>query len=262
MSGDGAGPDLRGWRIAVTRTGAKGEALAQAVQGARGRPLNLPVIDFAPCPNRVAAQALLAQLNWVDIAIFTSVPAVNHCFELLTEPWPVRTTCIAVGPATREALVAQGVADVVCPDEYTSEGVLVLPELLDLTGKRVLIPGAPGGRDLLQRELSGRGAVVLAPMVYRRAPAVSTSLELQQVLSERGPLLLVATSGTTVEYLFLLAGPFSERLFELPMVVASERVATVAKNLGVQQVVNAGGADTESLIRGMAAVTEQTNDQS
>jgi uroporphyrinogen-III synthase len=76
------------------------------------------------------------------------------------------------GPATAEALAAAGIAGAQIPETtFDSEGLLALPELSDVRGKRVLILRGDGGREYLGDALRARRAHVDAVACYReRSP--------------------------------------------------------------------------------------------
>ena len=84
--------------------------------------------------------------------------------------WPARLRAFAPGPGTAAALAAAGIHDVTIPaTTFDSEGLLALPALSQVAGKRIAIFRGEGGRDLLGDTLRARGALVDYVDCYRRA---------------------------------------------------------------------------------------------
>ena len=62
--------------------------------------------------------------------------------------WPAQLVAFAPGPGTAEALASVGVTDVRIPaTTFDSEGLLALPELSAVRGKRIVIFRGDGGRE-------------------------------------------------------------------------------------------------------------------
>ena len=69
--------------------------------------------------------------------------------------WPPRLVAVAPGPGTAEALAAVGIAGARIPaTTFDSEGMLALPELSVVRGKRIVIFRGDGGREELGETLS------------------------------------------------------------------------------------------------------------
>ena len=86
--------------------------------------------------------------------------------------WPVFPSTLrlaAVGAGTANALQAAGYNVTVCPrDEWSSEALLDLPDFQSVAGKHIAIIRGVGGRELIDRTLTERGAQVLPVMAYQR----------------------------------------------------------------------------------------------
>src|SRR5436305_724679 len=80
-----------------------------------------------------------AALSSYDIAVFVSANAAEYG---VPDParWPPSLRVFAPGPGTAQALASVGLAHARIPiTTFDSEGLLALPELRDVNGKRVLI---------------------------------------------------------------------------------------------------------------------------
>jgi uroporphyrinogen-III synthase len=130
-----------------------------------------PAIVILPPADRSALDRAQRDLAQYDYAVFVSANAVEYG---VGDPasWPAHLVALAPGPGTASALAAVGIGQVRIPaTAMDSEGLLALPELADVAGKRVVIyRGSSGtaGRELLGETLSERGAQIDYVECYRR----------------------------------------------------------------------------------------------
>ncbi|MGH8242200.1 MAG: uroporphyrinogen-III synthase, partial [Steroidobacteraceae bacterium] len=144
----------------------------------------------------------------------------------------------AVGQATAAALNAAGYRVSLMPaDGSDSESLLDMRELAHMSGQRVLIVRGSGGREMLARVLTQRGAQVQYAEVYTREPArpaAEAQAAIEQLWRQGGISVYAATS---VELLESLVGIVTQRCRELmdstALVTGSRRVADAAARLGL-----------------------------
>ena len=74
-----------------------------------------------------------------------------------------------VGKGTARVLEEAGVAVVACPDKASSENLLALPELQNVTEKKFIIFTGEAGKPLLENTLGKRGARVEIIYTHRRS---------------------------------------------------------------------------------------------
>ena len=111
-------------------------------------------------------------------------------------------------------------------DTQNSEGLLALPELQRLRGKRVTIIGAPGGRELLANTFKSRKARVQAVHVYRRMPPRFRRDQLALLENADVPLITLITSEEILDNLrAVLPLPLFGKLAAGELVVSSLRLA-------------------------------------
>ena len=214
-----------------------------------------------PVDDTRSAARLRDRLADVSVSVFTSVNAVEGFFRLMASGAGDRLppVVLAVGPATAEALRVRGAAGVRTPSGgFDSEGLLARPELdsAQVAGRLVAIVKGEGGRDLLARELDRRGAGVIEANVYRRRAPERLADRLGDV---RGTIdVVTATSAEALRNL-LDAAPWTRSwLSGVVVVVASARVADVARACGLTPVAVACGADAASIVEATArAVTAE-----
>ena len=113
---------------------------------------------------------------------------------------------LAPGPGTAEALAAAGIAGARIPaTTFDSEGLLELPELADVRGKRVLILRGDGGREHLGDTLRARGAHVEGVSCYRRARPRSDTKGLGEAFRDGAIDIVTITSSEALDNLWAIA---------------------------------------------------------
>ena len=163
---------LQGLRVLVTRPAGQADRLYQQIAAAGGKPVRLPAIEIRDTPDTQRVQQTLAQLERYDLAVFISVNAVEKTMEYcrFLSQWPATVKIATVGASSAGALESYGLqVDLVPEHHFNSEALLALPELQDMTGRRVVIFRGNGGRDTLRDTLLERGAGVDYVEVYCRA---------------------------------------------------------------------------------------------
>ena len=246
---------LAGVRVLVTRPESSAGRLADALAAEGADAVCVPAMEIAPVDDTRSAARLCEQLADVSVSVFTSVNAVDGFFRLMASGASDRLppVVLGVGRATAEALRVRGVAGVRTPSGgFDSEGLLACPELDSgqVAGRLVAIVKGEGGRDLLARELDRRGAGVIEANVYRRRAPERLADRLDDV---RGTIdVVTATSAEALRNL-LDAAPWTRSwLSGVVVVVASARVADVARACGLTRVVVACGADAASIVEAAA----------
>ena len=240
---------LRGVRVLVTRPESAAGRLADAFTAEDAVAVRVPAIAIAAVGDRRSAERLGARLADVAIAVFTSVNAVDGFFGLVASGARLPPVVLAVGRATANALRSRAAVHVHTPSErFDSEGLLACAALdaRRVAGRLVAVVKGEGGRNLLETELTRRGAEVLEANVYRRrAPE-----RLAEMLGDVRESIDIVTV-TSAEALENLAGAASWTVPWLScriVVTVSERVAGVARALNLSRVVAAGGADPASIV--------------
>ena len=240
---------LRGLSVLVTRPREQADALCEAIEGAHGRPVRFPALEILPPEDPQAAQAVLAKAAEADLLIFVSANAAHFAFDLLPDILPQGLAIAAVGRATARALEAIGLEPNLVPEgRYDSEGLLALPQLQAMSGRRVIIVRGEGGRETLRQVLEERGAQVSYAEVYRRRCAKRSS---QNLVANWSSLVeaVVVTSVQSLHCLWDLLGEAGQaKLRATPLVVLSERIAQAARALGCDQVRVTAQADDHAIL--------------
>jgi len=250
-----AGP-LTGVGVLVTRPAKQAGGFARKLAALGATPIVFPAIVILPPVDRAGLDAAHERLATYDFAFFVSANAVEYGVPV-AHRWPPKLVAFAPGPGTAEALVAAGLDDVRIPaTTFDSEGLLALPDLATLRGKRAVIFRGEGGRESLAETLAARGAHVDHAVCYRRAVPASGADGLVEALREGRVHALTVTSSEGVDNLLDVAGAEGRALMaRVPAFAPHPRIAARARARGLQ-VIETGSGDT-GLIAGLLAWAAQ-----
>lgn len=252
---------LAGWHVLVTRPAGVADSLCDALAGHGACVHRAPLLAIEPLAETAAERALARDLDRFDVVIVTSRHAVQHGIARLADSWPQwphGIRWLAVGAATAAALAAHGIV-AGAPDDARSEGLLALPELADIDGRRVLLLTGEGGRGLLETTLAARGARVSRLATYRRVAAAGADAALDAFrdipAGATGRAVLV-TSGDALQNLLDRAPWLRAR--PACIIAASARIADIARAAGMPDVRVARGAGDDALLSTLLEVARDT----
>ena len=246
---------LSGLTVLITRPSNQVESLRRAIESGGAKVLSLPLIEIRALNDAQAIQDLkdkVLQLDCYQSLIFVSNNAVSFGGEVINNYWPqfpLKVDVIAVGPTTAEAASERFACEVIQPTSgMTSEDILRLPQLQDVSEKKIGIVRGQGGRELLADTLRERGAIVDYLEAYSRTPIDYTSADFCNRLLKAGVNVLTVSSGESLDRLTHLLVDNRKKLQQLNLLVPSQRVGRQAENAGYQQVHSASGADPLSFV--------------
>jgi uroporphyrinogen-III synthase len=246
---------LAGRRVVVTRPAGQAAHLAALIRAAGGEPLLYPALAIFPCGEPAQLHALIGRLETFDLAIFVSANAASHGLALVRarRAWPPDLRVATVGRGSERELERHGFSGVIAPRErFDSEGLLALPELAAMQGKRVVIFRGEGGRELLGETLAARGAAVEYAECYRRGRPDADPAPLLARFARRELDAFTVTSSEGLANLHAMLGEAGRQCLQgTPIFAPHERIAAAARALNVQTVVLTGPGD-EGLVAGLA----------
>jgi uroporphyrinogen-III synthase len=244
-----AGP-LAGCGVLVTRPARQAAGFARRIAALGGTPVIFPAIAILPPADTAPLARVHATLASYDYAVFVSANAVEYGAPP-TGRWPQALVALAPGPGTAEALAAVGITDVRIPTTtFDSEGLLALPELADVRGRRVLILRGDGGREHLGDTLRARGADVEYVACYRRAAPGSGAEGLAEAFRDGRIDAVTITSSEGLDNLWALVGDTVREAWRaLPTFVPHPRIAARARARGLE-IRETGGGDA-GLVAGL-----------
>ena len=234
--------------VLVPRPYRAEDTLVMRLRAAGAEVYALPVVVLEPLPRQGASlgQVLAA----ADIIIFVSAHGVDFCLRQLAEEGgelPRGPRYMAVGRTTAQRLEATGRHVVFPSRQANSEGLLALPELAAVVGKRILICRGRGGRDALRRELVRRGAQVSYVDLYERRACAGHCEEIRSLVSDGHIQAVMVHSGDVLDGLLgCFGGELPAR--DLVYVVPGDRVAALVAEQGAGRVAVAASALAENMV--------------
>lgn len=242
--------DLHKLRILVTRPDPQGQELCREIAARGGVPIHFPTIAFLPPPNLEAYQSAIRQLDKQDWLIFISPQSVYASIASINKSPTVQIA--AIGSGTAKALEQAGFTVNLIPEkEENSEGLLKLPALQQVSGKKIAIIRGAGGRELIDKTLAERGAKVLSVIAYQRGlPDVDITDCIDRVTNHEVDVI-ICTSFEGVRNLRELLGESTwSNLQKIPLIVISERIKLLAEDLGFRRIWVTRHSDVLAEIRG------------
>jgi uroporphyrinogen-III synthase len=230
---------LKGVGILVTRPAAQAGSLCELIEQQGGAAFRFPVLEIIQPADPQAVTRFSERLDAFDWAFFVSANAVNMALPVILEKrsWPESVSIAVIGKRSAEELQRFGmVADLVPESRFDSEGLLALPQMQQLDGQRCVIFRGGGGRDLLANTLRERGARVEYVEAYRRIrPRVDSNTLLTQWRAGMIDIVLVNSVESLQNLTEMLGSAGKSLLLSTPLLVVSERLAAIARQLGFKK---------------------------
>ncbi|WP_394550117.1 uroporphyrinogen-III synthase [Pantoea sp. SGAir0183] len=239
--------------ILVTRPEPAAAELVSRLHAQGKQAWSLPLIEFAPGADLPSLPASLTTLRRGDM-VFLLSQQVIHYTQHAVKAWPADLDYYAIGRSTALAFHTVSGLQVTWPHaQENSEALIKLATLQQVSGKRALILRGNQGRELLSETLMARGAQVFYAECYQRCQKHYDGAIEGRRWRDRHVSTLVVTSGEMLHQLYSLFPEVDreEWLLRCRLIVVSERLASVAANLGWQDIHVAEGADNDALLRAL-----------
>jgi uroporphyrinogen III methyltransferase/synthase len=153
---------LSGKTVLVTRAAERAVEFTTLLSARGARVIELPALTIGPPSSWEGVDRALEVLSSFDWLLLTSANAVNYFFDRLTELQKdardlAGVRLAVVGKKTAQVLRDRGLRADFMPTDFQGDSLArELPGAIE--GKRFLFPRVEtGGREVLVRELSGRG---------------------------------------------------------------------------------------------------------
>ncbi|BAT45788.1 uroporphyrinogen-III synthase [Escherichia albertii] len=243
--------------ILVTRPSPAGEELVSRLRALGQVAWHFPLIEFSPGRQLPQLADQLTALGEGDLLFVLSQHAVAFAQSQLHQQsleWPTFPAYFAIGRTTALALHTVSGHNVRYPqDREISEVLLQLPELQNIVGKRALVLRGNGGRELIGETLTARGAEVVFCECYQRCAIHYDGAEEAIRWQSRGVTTIVVTSGEMLQQLWTLIPQWYREHWLLccRLLVVSERLAKLARELGWKDIKVADNADNDALLRAL-----------
>jgi len=160
---------LFGKKIVITRDHLQSTELIKKINVLGGKCESYPTIKICPPSNWQKCDAIIAKLNDFDWIIFSSVNAVKFFIQrfLKNQIDKYSGKVGAIGRQTQIVLEKNGWFVDFVPDYFSAEGFVAQFNDINLTGKKILLPGSAIARKELAAGLTRFGAQVQKITVYR-----------------------------------------------------------------------------------------------
>jgi uroporphyrinogen-III synthase len=230
-------------QILLTRSDAQNNELSTRIASQGIELLSRPLLTTEALPLDQAQKTRVLALDQYDDVFFISQNAVRFGIELLEAywpQWPAHLRWFAVGSATAQALQEVDVA-ATYPKRASSEDLLALNELQQITGRSSLIVRGNGGRETLKQGLQGRGEKVDYLEVYQRVEVEYSASD----FPHGGRVVALLYSGEAISHLRHCVG-LPALAYQL--IVPSQRLQIMAKEMGFAKVELANSQEDDAML--------------
>ncbi|PMB04211.1 uroporphyrinogen-III synthase [Fischerella thermalis CCMEE 5198] len=201
---------LNGKTILVTRSVGQSSQFAELLVAAGAHVVEMPALEIGPPSSWEALDGAIALLSEFDWLILTSTNGVSYfCERLMAQGKDIRALAqvkiAAVGEKTAQTLRHHCLQpDFIPPDFVADSLVKHFPE--ELTGKKILFPRVEsGGREILVRELTAKGAEVIEVPAYQSCCPDSVPPSAALALQSGTVDVITFASSKTVQFFCQLA---------------------------------------------------------
>ncbi len=242
---------LEDFSILVTRTRKQSGSFAALLREQGARVVEVPTIEIRPLDPAPLENAL-DRLKDYDWLLFTSVNAADIFFrryQARTHRFPLPRIC-CIGPATADRVRSFGAEVALLPAVYQAEGIIDEFSSLhddDLRGLHILLPRARVAREILPRQLEGKGAQLELIPVYETVVPEESRTMLDRILDDSMPDLVTFTSSSTVRNFVEIAGERAD-LDKVRCAVIGPITAEMAREAGLNIVCTAKNSTIPDLV--------------
>jgi uroporphyrinogen III methyltransferase / synthase len=207
---------LAGKTILVTRSLGQSSQFSHRLTASGATVIEMPTLEIGPPSSWEAldnAIAYLSDFNWL---ILTSTNAIDYFFERLTSQGKdVRALAgvkiAVVGEKTAQHLKQRCIQPDFIPPNFVADSLVEnFPD--ELSGKKVLFPRVEsGGREVLVKELTAKGAEVIEIAAYQSCCPSSISPAAELAIQNHALDVITFASSKTVQFFCqLTASKFSQ----------------------------------------------------
>ncbi len=194
---------LAGRRILVTRAAHQAGKLSNGLRALGADPVEVPVLEIHPPAHFDRLDRALRNLSSYHWLLFTSANTVRafaaRARELGIALAPIPGHIAAVGVATADALIQEGLPVALVPERYVAESLV---EALSgqIEGRRILLARAEIARDVIPDFLRAAGAHIDVVDAYRNVLPAAAPESLRAALAQPVSAALF-TSSSSAEHL-------------------------------------------------------------
>ena len=196
---------LTGKTILVTRSSGQSSQFSDRLAAFGATVIEMPALEIAPPSSWEELDQAIANLSQFDWLILTSTNAVDYFFDRLNiqgkDTRALAGVKIAVvGEKTSQSLKQRGLQPDFIPPNFVADSLVEnFPETLP--GKKILFPRVEsGGREILVKELSTKGAEIVEVAAYQSCCPTSIPPAAELALKNRQIDVITFASSKTVQF--------------------------------------------------------------
>jgi len=205
---------LSGLKILVTRSREQSSTLSDILREYGAEPIEFPVIKISPPEDYIELDRSLESIENYDWILFASANAVLSTIKRLQQlggdvRWLKGPKIGAIGPKTSEALETLGIKVDFTPTVFMAETMIQeFPE--NLSGKKILLPRAKEGREIIIEKITEKGAIIDVVTAYQTQIEDSDATSIQGLLRDKEIDIITFTSSSTVRNFVQLIGNYKQ----------------------------------------------------
>lgn len=201
---------LVGKTVLVTRSTGQSGQFSDRLQQEGATVIEMPALEIVPPSSWEELDRAIAHLADFDWLVLTSANSVDYFFDrLASQVQDIRALAglkiAVVGEKTAQWLGRRGIKPDFIPPEYVADSLAIhFPEPLE--GIKVLFPRVEsGGRDVLVRDFTSRGAAVTEVAAYQsRCPGAIAPQALEGLQNRQVDVVTFASSKTVKHFCQML----------------------------------------------------------
>lgn len=209
---------LAGKTILVTRSAGQSSQFTQLLQDQGATVIEMPALEITPPSSWAELDEAIAHLNEFDWLILTSTNGVDYFFERLAHDGKdaralAGVKLAVVGKKTAQSLKQYGLQPDFIPPDFVADALVeMFPEGDRLPGLKILFPRVEtGGREVLVKEFTDKGAVVTEVPAYQSSCAQAIAPEVLQALQQGTVNIITFASSKTVQCVCQMLGIGGQR---------------------------------------------------
>ena len=218
--------------ILVTRAAEQSSKFTALLHSQGATVIEMPALVITPPSSWQELDLAIANLTKFQWLILTSANGVNYFFDRLnTLGYDARalgkTKIAVVGRKTASVLKQRQLNPDFIPPNYVADSLIAnFPE--DIAGQKLLFPRVEtGGRDVLVKELSDRGAEILEVPVYQSKCPDKIDLQAWQALKQKQIDIITFASSKTVRNFHQLLQQPAESNEAIESLLADVAIASI-----------------------------------
>ncbi len=241
---------MAGKGIILTRPAGYNDSLIQRLTSEGHRVFERPLLSIEPLPLDDKAKQRVVDLDRYDVVVFVSRNAVVHGMKHLQAywpQWPLRLVWCAMGRRTADDLHSYDI-QATFPEKQGAAGLV--DEMDWHAVSRVLVVRGKGGLETLHDAL-GRWSITVDYLETYQRVAKSHST-LQQEIIDLQLEVVILTSGEALSS--LCKSVDAKVLGKLIIVVPTERVALLAREFGLRNLLVSGSVSDDAVLTMLASI--------